>query len=153
MVQDQLTPKFSIKNKNKTSVLMQGSQFPLRTALPLACSRCVGGWRTDPWGEGPRNEVCPGWLWLPYHCEPHLYLIPSSRVCNHEVNQNDTRASITQAPIGVTCLFLERVQRKKKRKKRKLMYISEKGSGVGLFQLIPSMAYTMRVIEALHLSL
>lgn len=47
-VQDQLTPKFPIKHKNKTSVFTQGSQFMLRAALPLARSTYkVCGWMED----------------------------------------------------------------------------------------------------------
>lgn len=48
-----------------------------------------------------------------YDCPTIVYLIPSSRVCNHEVNQHDTRTSITQTPFGVTCLLLESIQSKK----------------------------------------
>ncbi|KAI9515868.1 hypothetical protein NQZ68_020396 [Dissostichus eleginoides] len=48
MDQDQLTPKYPIKHKGITSVFMKGSQFTLRTALPLACTTCkVCGWMED----------------------------------------------------------------------------------------------------------
>lgn len=110
-----LTLKFPIKHENKTICLTWGSRLTPKGATafsPLQPPRCVSGWRTDPWGQrvggwgGSWNEVCPGWLWLPHIGKPHLYLIPSSRVCNHEVNQHDTMTSITPAPVGVTCLLL-----------------------------------------------
>lgn len=66
-VQDQLTPKFPIKHKSKTSVFTPGSQFTPRPTLPLARSTCkVCGWMAERsfgrGGGGPRNEVCPGRL-------------------------------------------------------------------------------------------
>lgn len=49
-----LTPALAIKHNKKTIRLTRGSQLTPRGALLLARFnpvRCVGGWRTDPWGE------------------------------------------------------------------------------------------------------
>ena len=139
-VQDQLTPKFPIKHKSKTSVLTRGSQFTARTRPAFSPLNLQGVWVDGGpiRGEkgGLENEVCPGWLWLPHHSEPHLYLIPSSRVCNHEVNQHDTRASITPAPFGVTCLLRERIQSKKKKKKKNSSTYFRKGHRLFCFFFI-----------------
>lgn len=62
-------------------------------------------------------------------CPTAMYLIPSSRVCNHEVNQHDTRTSITQTPFGVTCSLLKSIQSRRREKEgKKAGYIPERSS-------------------------
>lgn len=74
-------------------------------------------------------------------CPSTVYLISSSRVCNREVNQHDTRTSITQTPFGVTCLLLESTQRIEK--KNVYILINDHGYRVCLFQLISAIGCTL----------
>lgn len=151
-VQDQLTPKYPIKHKSKTSALVRGSRFTSGTRPAFSPLNLQGVWVDGGPIRGERGlemKYVLGGCDCPRHSEPHLYLIPSSRVCNHEVNQHDTRASITQAPFGLTCLLLESIQGKKQHIFQKM----GSGHGVGLFQPISSTGRTMKVIKAFHLSL
>lgn len=101
----------SISSTKSKQVLIPGSQFTQRGALPLARSTCeVCGWMKGPSvgrGSLEMKHVLGG-----CDCPTTVHLIPSSRVCNHEVNQHDTSTSITRAPFGVTCLLRESMEKK-----------------------------------------
>lgn len=72
----------------------------------------------------------------------------SSRVCNHEVNQHDTRSSITPAPFGVTGLLPESIQSEKRKRKH---VFQKQGSGheVGFFH--PVSAHCMLSMYYMYL--
>lgn len=139
--------------KQNKCVRAKGSQFtPSAASLLARSTREVCGWVVGPIrGE---KDLEMKYVLGGCDCPTAVYLIPSSRVCNHEVNQHDTRTSITQTPFGVTSLLLESIQRKGKRKKKSTIY-SRKGQWAwGRF--VPAHFYhidcTIWLIKVLHLS-
>ena len=61
------------KAKQVFSCKGQSSRWEPRCLQTTQPARCVGSQATNRRGEGPRNEVCPGWLWLPLHTLPHPF--------------------------------------------------------------------------------
>ncbi|KAM7403145.1 hypothetical protein PAMA_003864 [Pampus argenteus] len=78
-VQDQLTPKFPIKHKNKTSAFMQGSQFYAESCPAFSPFNLQGVWVDGGLIHGERGLEMK-YVLGGYDCPTAVYLIPSSRV-------------------------------------------------------------------------